>query len=260
MDIRRFFPGKDPARGNLHQTESSKNAQQHDSLTSVTETEETVSSSFGKEQPSSSKAVQSAIIPSDLGKRENGPVQPKLAHFPYERYGLSKRAFQYSWFEKHNWLEYSVQENSAFCFPCRHFGHHQQRSNKDALISSGGFKNWKRALDSFKEHETSSAHISSTQGWLAFKDFQKHGNIMDQLYHATEGQIRERREYMARLVSIIGFFARNAIPIRGHDETESSLNRGNFMECLSLLKKIDPFLQQYTPPCQCYIYISIFPE
>ncbi|XP_072010692.1 zinc finger MYM-type protein 1-like [Engystomops pustulosus] len=243
MDIRSYFPGKNLATRTISQEQGKQNEAQHSS-NSATETDEIEDT----EPACRSKALTSAVLPSDLGEREKGPMQPKLAQFPFEQYGQRKRSFQYHWFEKHSWLEYSVEQNAAFCFPCRQFGHQQKRYNKDALLSHGGFKNWKRALDSFKEHELSTSHISSTQGWCAFKDYQKHGSIVDQLNIASESQIRERRDYMARLIGIVQFFGRSGIPFHGHDETDGSLNKGNFLECLNLLKTFDPFLQNYSPP------------
>ena len=38
------------------------------------------------------------------------------------------------------------------------------------------------------------------------------------------------------------------LPFRGNDESEESINKGNFLACLGLLKEFDPFLQKHNPP------------
>ena len=35
--------------------------------------------------------------------------------------GSKKRSFNPDWFKNYDWLEYSVERDAAFCFPCRHF-------------------------------------------------------------------------------------------------------------------------------------------
>ncbi|KAL3984315.1 C1q-related factor [Sarotherodon galilaeus] len=71
----------------------------------------------------------------DLGDKDTGPRQVKLKSYPHDTFGTQKRAFNHSWFEKHNWLEYSVNQNAAFCFPCRVFG---KNIKHDSLVSDEG--------------------------------------------------------------------------------------------------------------------------
>jgi hypothetical protein len=49
-----------------------------------------------------------------------GPTQPIDHKFPQSR---DKRSFQIKWFEKHSWLEYSLEKNCAYCFYCYLFKH-----------------------------------------------------------------------------------------------------------------------------------------
>ena len=41
------------------------------------------------------------------------------------------------------------------------------------------------------------------------------------------------------------FFAKQELPFRGHNEKTSSLNQGNYVEILNLLKFYDPVLAEY---------------
>ncbi|KAK7889100.1 hypothetical protein WMY93_024660 [Mugilogobius chulae] len=70
----------------------------------------------------------------DVGDKDTGPKQVKLRSYPQDSFGTQKRSFSHSWFEKHEWLEYSVQKNSAFCFPCRLFGKNLKHDSM-ALLS-----------------------------------------------------------------------------------------------------------------------------
>ncbi|CAJ1051258.1 zinc finger MYM-type protein 5-like, partial [Xyrichtys novacula] len=38
----------------------------------------------------------------DVGDKDTGPIQVKLKSYPQDNFGTQKRAFHYSWFEKHN--------------------------------------------------------------------------------------------------------------------------------------------------------------
>jgi len=50
-----------------------------------------------------------------------GPFQPILDIFPRTMFSGALRSFQKSWYQKFTWLEYSPEEDLAFCFPCRMF-------------------------------------------------------------------------------------------------------------------------------------------
>ena len=51
-----------------------------------------------------------------------GPRQPRLHRFPVRDPKSKKtKSFQASWYNRLDWLEYSVAEDAAFCYPCRKF-------------------------------------------------------------------------------------------------------------------------------------------
>ncbi|KAK3217758.1 hypothetical protein Dsin_011728 [Dipteronia sinensis] len=47
-----------------------------------------------------------------------GPFQPKLESYKPTYDGKQNRQFQYSWFTRFSWLEYSIAKDKVFCFPC----------------------------------------------------------------------------------------------------------------------------------------------
>ena len=56
--------------------------------------------------------------------------------------------------------------------------------------------------------------------------------------------VKKNREIMKRLIDSVLFLAKQELPLRGHEESESSLNRGNYVELLNLLREYDPLLDK----------------
>jgi len=67
------------------------------------------------------------------------------------------RSFLKQWYDKYDWLEYSILRDSAYCFYCRHFN-----LNKDKN-SINGFNNWKNAIRAFDNHQNTNLHLTSKQ-------------------------------------------------------------------------------------------------
>ena len=94
----------------------------------------------------------------------------KLFH-PDERFsflnskiGSQNRSCQYQWFRQYLWLDYDIRNDSVSCFYCKN---QNNQSNLQAEHLKGdvslktGFKNWKKALVKFKEHQGCKCHIAS---------------------------------------------------------------------------------------------------
>ncbi len=149
---------------------------------------------------------------------------------------------QPNWFQTFAWLEYSVKKDSAYCFACRVFG----KNLKQDIFVSSGFKNWKKAVNAFHKHAQS--HKDCIVSWNSYKASALRGNVVQQIEAESADEIRQRREYMQSIVAVTCMLGKQGLPFRGHDETAESHNKGNFMECMGLLQKFDPFLLNYTPP------------
>ncbi|XP_008178673.1 uncharacterized protein LOC103307940 [Acyrthosiphon pisum] len=126
-------------------------------------------SKYNNEKTSSTCKISG---PRDIAQTiEEGPVQPKLRNYTKSVTGEGKskrtRSFKSSWFEQYKWLEYSVLENSVYCFPCRFFA----LNNPDSIFTSSGYKNWKNAMSSkgFSRHDSSVDHKNCCQTWIDYK-------------------------------------------------------------------------------------------
>jgi hypothetical protein len=210
--------------------------------------------------------------PSDLSQSINeGPKQPRLKLFPRSEFGAEKnkrmRSFNSDWYNIHPWVEYSALIDAAFCFPCRWFCVHVNEHNK--YFIENGFKNWKKATEKsagLKQHEHSEDHLTSSVKWESFKKLQvpvsenasTSSSVAAQLNESHRRLVMENRRYLQTLARVLFLTATQGIAQRGHNEGEESLNRGNFLEILSLIaeyneeirKKIEsqPRNAKYTSP------------
>ena len=67
----------------------------------------------------SGPAVTVKPLPDDLGSER--PNQVVLQWYPCHLFQNKSRSFVSSWYQTNEWLEYSVQTDAAFCYPCRKF-------------------------------------------------------------------------------------------------------------------------------------------
>jgi hypothetical protein len=80
-------------------------------------------------------------FPSDIAPTINSPLsRPILSQFPWRVYGKGKRRFQSQYYLSFTWLEYSIQLNAAYCFPCRFLSNIRSPFNHVA-----GFCDWNHA-------------------------------------------------------------------------------------------------------------------
>ena len=114
--------------------------------------------------------------PDDLSQSPcEEPVQPCLQKYPGHVVGNTERRFSYKWFRLHEWLEYSVSTDSAFCYCCRHFTITPQHWHKDAFTQSG-FRAWNRCSGSdprnnaFLQHKNSEDHKLAVERYNAYKN------------------------------------------------------------------------------------------
>ena len=81
----------------------------------------------------------------------DNPRQPLLQNYPNTTFGKRKRSFQKHWFASAPWLEYSVELDACFCFPCRKFG--TDSGYAESSFRKIGIRNWKKPCEKIKENE-----------------------------------------------------------------------------------------------------------
>ncbi|XP_057771129.1 uncharacterized protein LOC130990918 [Salvia miltiorrhiza] len=162
-----------------------------------------------------------------------GPCQLVGHNYPKTQFGNQLRSFQDVWYQKFVWLEYSVAKDACFCFWCYLFKPEDKSSRyKTDVFTKTGFTNWKKALIKFVEHvgDENSCHNNARIQVEAFKD-QRHSVANMFRSNARELDVAYRTRLTASL-DVTRFLLKQGLPFRGHDESTTSLNRGNFLELL----------------------------
>jgi hypothetical protein len=176
-----------------------------------------------------------------------GPFQPYAHDFESRRIGNRDRQFSPIWFYKYPWIEYSIKLESAFCFVCYLFA--REKIKKSAFVN-GGWNNWNRydALDLHMGGVTS-AHSAAQERYNLFVNPQK---AIDEQIVKVDNE--DRRLYKIRLtysIRCLKFLLQQGLSFRGHNESEESSNRGNFIELLKWLAtnnvEVDKYVLKNAP-------------
>ncbi|KAM1995551.1 hypothetical protein ACFX15_028585 [Malus domestica] len=147
--------------------------------------------------------------------------------------GINRR-FIPQWFDEFDWLEYSVSKDAAFCLYCYLFKTNFEQVGSEAFTGDG-FKNWKKGRERFKMHvgPVGSVHNKAREAAT---------NLMNQATHietaVSKHSDQARKAYRTCLIASIKctkFLLRQGLPFRGHDESATSSNRGNYLELLQFL-------------------------
>lgn len=190
--------------------------------------------------------------PQDISQTiDDGPTQPKLKCYPKTIYGAgrSKRArgFQAGWFDQFKWLEYSRLEDAAYCLPCRFFSF-KLKTDYDNIFKSTGYKNWKNALTNNKGllgHDNSEDHKKNIITWIDYKKNKMNNtSVLSQLGDHHTQLVVENRKYMESIIISLRMLAIQGSALRGHNETQDSLNRGNFLELMNVIASFNDIVKK----------------
>jgi hypothetical protein len=163
------------------------------------------------------------------------PHQPRSGVFPKRQFGQKKpeyRSFKPIWFDNKlwsNWLHWESKNNRAYCFICRNvYVLHQLTlsKNQESAFITSGFNNWKDATRAFELHRKSSCHREAILKW----EHHERGISVDlQLQRRLAAEQVEARNCLRKIFTSIEYLARQALPLRGHQE-----ERGNFYQLMKL--------------------------
>ena len=164
-----------------------------------------------------------------------------------------ERHFQASNWERYPWLTGSVRHKKLYCWACLLFG------------TDKGAWNWKGYdnLDSFTKsalkHEGSASHLKSTITLKTFGDARIDLQLDEQRRRDISmhnEKVKKNRELLKRLINAVVFLGKQELSFRGHDESKTSLNRGNYVELLSYSAEHDPDLHYHLTTNKVFIGTS----
>lgn len=161
------------------------------------------------------------------------PCQP-IYEYPHVKFGAQNRRFQSTWFTQHPWLEFSVEKESAFCFPCYLF---ESNASQPETFTVKGFKNWKRVNCKdcpLKKHEGdgNSLHYIAMEKWENLRHPNQY--IERRIHKQTEKEKKQNRLLLKTSIESVKWLALQGCAFRGHDESPESTNRGNYIELIKL--------------------------
>ncbi|CAI6375694.1 unnamed protein product [Macrosiphum euphorbiae] len=115
----------------------------------------------------------------------------------------------------------------------------------EKTFTNVGFKNWKKGIEKFTQHQKCNAHKESTCKLSSYTFSKKNGSVISELNLAHKNSVTQNREYIRCLLKTLLFCARQGIAMRGHNETEMSTNCGNFLELLKLRAHDNAIIHKY---------------
>ncbi|XP_026450916.1 zinc finger MYM-type protein 1-like [Papaver somniferum] len=154
----------------------------------------------------------------------------------YERdTGLRRQIYEYpvNQRDEHSWLEYSIEKNKAYCFPCFIF---ETDPPKRHAFTIEGFSDFKHigsnktvSTCSFVQHvgHIKSSHMVAVE---TCENLRRPSHHIDRVFRKQSKEIitknRLRLKVAIETVKVLGL---HACPFRGNDESLESTNRGKFI-------------------------------
>ncbi|KAL3825522.1 hypothetical protein ACJIZ3_021551 [Penstemon smallii] len=141
---------------------------------------------------------------------QNGPCQPRKHNFPQKNIGGRLGRFNPDWFDIYgNWMEYSISKDAAFCLSCYLFKPDIGKQSGGDVFVTTGFTAWNKR-----------------------ERFDGHVGECDSVHNQA---LKNYRIKLLASMYCTRFLLRQGLPFRGHDESNDSSNRGNFIELLNFL-------------------------
>lgn len=131
-----------------------------------------------------------------------------------------------------NWLVYSESTGKVFCGPCKLF-------NGKTTFANQGFNDWKH-FHMIAEHENSLEHRECVSKYCTRERIE--GRVDTEIAKQYNEEVEYWRNVLRRVSETIKFLASRGLALYGRNETIGSPQNGNFLGCIELISKFDPFM------------------
>ncbi|XP_041369574.1 zinc finger MYM-type protein 1-like [Gigantopelta aegis] len=181
------------------------------------------------------------------------PYQPRDVNcMPVQRLAKRTLCFQRAWFDSFPWLHFDANVSGVLCFTCAKAAcmdlAGMARYSEDTFVSKG-FCNWKKAIEKFKIHEKTSAHMISHSN-LKFRSFNNDVDAQLSTHHLEEQT--KARNALLKIVTTVQYLAQQGLAIRGKESSD-----GNFMKLLELRSNDDVVLQRWLTRTTSYTSVAV---
>ncbi|XP_067135315.1 zinc finger MYM-type protein 1-like [Centruroides vittatus] len=170
------------------------------------------------------------------------PEIPNLTSNHKDKNGKYVRHFKISQYVNIPWLAGSKKLNKLFCWPCLLF------STDNGVWSKNGFVNLNCLSVAVSRHEKSVSHLKSFISLNIFgrtsinHQLNEHQRISDQMHNE---KVKKNHDILKRLIDVVCFLGKQDLPFHGHDESDTSHKKGNYIELLELIRLYDPLLENH---------------
>lgn len=116
----------------------------------------------------------------------------------------------------------------------------------EAAFISCGFRTRGKATERFFTHQKSNSHKEALCKVIGYKQsLTSSGNIIGLIDKNHCKVVSDNHNYLKNILETLLYCAKQGIAIRDHEEDSKSLNKGNFIEILTLWAKDNNLIQQY---------------
>lgn len=170
------------------------------------------------------------------------PLIPNLTSVHKDKKREYIRHFNTSQYDNTIGLTGSCVLNKLYCWPCLLF------STENGVWSKVGFDNLNSLTLAICRHEKSINHIKC---FLQINTFGRNriDHLLDEQKKTSDlmhnEKVKKNRAILKRMIDAVCFLAKQELPLRGHDESSTSINRGNYLELLELIRLYDPILDNH---------------
>ncbi|XP_058991852.1 zinc finger MYM-type protein 1 isoform X4 [Mustela lutreola] len=138
-----------------------------------------------------------------------------------------------SWCSNFQHLKNNIKKDVTFCYSCQLFCQKNFNCGGESFTAQG-ISNWKKTLEKFRKHEKSEMHLKSLQYW---REYQFFDDAVNDNLSIHSKQIEGNKKYLKLIIENILFLGKQCLPLRGNDQSISSVNKGNFLELLEIRAK-----------------------
>ncbi|KAM1636968.1 hypothetical protein COP2_015212 [Malus domestica] len=174
---------------------------------------------------------------------QTGPCRPTKYEFPYTLHAKKKRLFVVSWFEEYDWLECGISKDAAFCLHCYLFKINFSQLGSDAFTGVG-FKKWKNARKCFDKLVGPIGNFHNKAREAASYQMNQKAHIEAVVIKQSEEECMKYHLCLNPSIDCTKFLLRQGLPFRGHDKSDTSNNRGNYLELLQFLVDHDEKIKE----------------